>query len=200
MSSTTGGDMENTKTQGREIGYARVSKTEQHLDLQLEALKKHRVIRIFTDKQSGTRFDRKEFLAALDYLNAGDTLVVWKLDRLGRSLKQLIETVENLQERSINLISLTEHIDTTTATGKLFFQFIAMLAEFERNLISERTKAGLEAARSRGRIGGRPKVKATDTKVIIAKQLHANNTSIKTILKTLNIKKSTLYRYLKMSE
>ena len=192
--------MEDTIAQGREIGYARVSKTEQHLALQLDALKKRGVIRIFTDKQSGTRFDRKEFLAALDYLNKGDTIVVWKLVRLGRSLKQLIETVENLHERNINLVSLTEHIDTTTATGKLFFQFIAMLAEFERNLISERTKAGLEAARARGRVGGRPKVRATDTKVIIAKQLHASNTPIKTILKTLNIKKSTLYRYLNLPE
>jgi DNA invertase Pin-like site-specific DNA recombinase len=191
--------LKNTTTKGREIGYARVSKTEQHLALQLDALKNRRVIRIFTDKQTGTRFDRKEFLAAMDYLNEGDTLVVWKLDRLGRSLKQLIETVENLQKRKINLVSLTEHIDTTTATGKLFFQFIAMLAEFERNLISERTKAGLEAARARGRVGGRPKVKVTDTKVIIAKQLHASNTPINTILKTLNIKKSTLYRYLNMS-
>lgn len=192
--------MEDTIAQGREIGYARVSKTEQHLALQLDALKKRGVIRIFTDKQTGTRFDRKEFLAALEYLNKGDTLVVWKLDRLGRSLKQLIETIENLQERTINLISLTEHIDTTTATGKLFFQFIAMLAEFERNLISERTKAGLESARARGRVGGRPKVRATDTKVVIAKQLHANNTPIKAILKTLNIKKSTLYSYLNLSE
>jgi DNA invertase Pin-like site-specific DNA recombinase len=192
--------LKKTTTQGREIGYARVSKTEQQLALQLDALKERRVIRIFTDKQTGTRFDRKEFLAALDYLNEGDTLVVWKLDWLGRSLKQLIETVENLQKRNINLVSLTEHIDTTTATGKLFFQFIALLAEFERNLISERTKAGLEAARARGRVGGRPMVKVTDTKVIIAKQLHASNTPIKTILKTLNIKKSTLYRYLNMSE
>jgi DNA invertase Pin-like site-specific DNA recombinase len=200
MYSTPGEYIMDSTIQGREIGYARVSKTEQHLALQLDALKNRRVIRIFTDKQTGTRFDRKEFLAALDYLNAGDTLVVWKLDRLGRSLKQLIETVESLQKRKINLVSLTEHIDTTTATGKLFFQFIAMLAEFERNLISERTKAGLEAARARGRVGGRPKVKATDTKVVIAKQLHASNTPIKTILKTLNIKKSTLYRYLNMSE
>src|SRR6266567_7058808 len=182
----------------QEIGYARVSKTEQHLALQLDALKKRGVIRVFTDKQTGTRFDRVEFLKVLDYLNSRDTLVVWKLDRLGRSLKQLIETVEDLQKRTINLISLTQHIDTTTATGKLFFQFIAMLAEFERNLISERTKAGLEAARARGHVGGRPKVKPTETKVVIAKQLHATNTPIKTILKTLNIKKSTLYRYLSM--
>src|SRR6266567_2152914 len=149
------------------IGYARVSKTEQHLGLQVDALKKYGCIRLFTDKQTGTRFDRKELLAALDYLNEGDTLVVWRLDRLGRSLKQLIETAENLQKRTINLVSLTEHIDTTTATGKLFFQFIAMLAEFERNLISERTKAGLDAARARGHVGGRPKVKATESKVVI---------------------------------
>src|SRR6266700_5026941 len=190
--------MKDTTIQGREIGYARVSKTEQHLVLQLDALKKRRVIRIFTDKLTGTRFDRKEFLAALAYLNEGDTLVVWKLDRLGRSLNELIETVENLQKRNVALVSLTEHIDTTTATGKLFLQFIAMLAEFERNLISERTKAGLAAARARGRVGGRPPVKPTDTKVVIAKQLHANNTPIPAILKTLNIRRSTFYRYLKM--
>src|SRR6266571_3440962 len=173
--------MKDNTTQGREIGYARVSKTEQHLALQLDALKKRRVIRIFTDKQTGTRFDRKEFIAALDYLNAGDTLVVWKLDRLGRSLKQLIETVENLQKRNINLVSLTEHINTTTATGKLFFQFIAMLAEFERNLISERTKAGLDAARARGRVGGRPKLQPTDDKILVAKQMYESQTPIKTI-------------------
>ena len=105
--------MTDTSGQGRNIGYARVSKEEQNLSLQLDALKKYGVIRVFTDKQTGTRFDRKEFLAALAYLNDGDTLVVWKLDRLGRSLKELIETVENLQKRSIALVSLTEHIDTT---------------------------------------------------------------------------------------
>src|SRR5947209_12331408 len=196
--STAESQMTEISNQGRSIGYARVSKEEQHLGLQVDALKKHGVIRIFTDKQTGTRFDRKEFLAALEYVNPGDTLVVWKLDRLGRSLKQLIETVENLQKRNIHLVSLTEHIDTTTATGKLFLQFMAMLAEFERNLISERTKAGLAAARARGRVGGRPSIKPTDTKIVIAKQLHANNTPIPTILKTLNIKKSTFYRYLKM--
>jgi DNA invertase Pin-like site-specific DNA recombinase len=115
-------------------------------------------------------------------------------------LKQLIETVEHLHKRQVNLVSLTEHIDTTTATGRLFFQCIAMLAEYERNLISERTKAGLEAARARGRVGGRPRMKPTDTEVVVAKQLHASNTPLHTILKTLNIKKSTFYRYLKMSE
>ena len=156
-------------------------------------------MRVFTDKQTGIRFDRKEFLAALDYLNEGDTLVVWKLDRLGRSLKQLIETLEKLKERKINLVSLTEDVNTTTATGVLFFQFIAMLAEFECNIISERTKAGLEAARARGRKGGRPKLKPDGTGIAIAKQLHAsNNNSVKEICRTLHISKATLYRYLKM--
>ncbi len=124
--------------------------------------------------------------------------MVWKLDRLGLSLKELIETVENLQKRNIALVSLTEPIDTTNAAGKLFLQFLAILAEFERNLMSERTKAGLAAARARGRVGGRPPIKPTDTKVVIVKQLHANNTPDPTILKTLSIKKSTFYRYLQM--
>jgi DNA invertase Pin-like site-specific DNA recombinase len=104
------------------IGYTRVSKVEQHLGLQIDALKKYGCIRLFTNKQTGTRFDRKELLAALDYVNEGDTLVVWKLDRLGRSLKQLIETVEKLKAWKINLVSLIEHIDTTTTTGLLYEQ------------------------------------------------------------------------------
>lgn len=183
----------------QEIGYARVSKTEQHLALQIDALKKRGVARIFTDKQTGVRFDRKEFLAAMEYLNEGDTLIVWKLDRLGRSLKQLIETLERLKQRHIHLVSLTEEVNTSTPTGMLFFQLIAMLAEFEHNLISERTKAGLEAARARGRKGGRPKLKADDIKITIAKQLHASNsTKITDICHTLHISKATLYRYLKM--
>ena len=170
-----------------------------HLALQLDALKKRGVARVFTDKQTGVRFDRKEFLAAMEYLNEGDTLVVWKLDRLGRSLQQLIETLERLKKRSIHLVSLTEEVNTSTPTGMLFFQLIAMLAEFEHNLISERTKAGLEAARARGRTGGRPKLKADAIKIAIAKQLHAsNNTKIKDICHTLHISKATLYRYLKM--
>ena len=183
----------------QEIGYARVSKTEQHLALQLDALKKRGVVRVFTDKQIGVRFDRKAFLAAIEYLNEGDTLVVWKLDRLGRSLQQLIETLERLKKRNINLVSLTEDVNTSTPTGMLFFQLIAMLAEFEHNIISERTKAGLEAARARGRTGGRPKLKADDIKIAIAKQLHASNsTTVKENCHTLHISKATLYRYLKM--
>ena len=140
------------------IPYSFTISTEQDISLQIDALKKYGCVRIFTDTQPGTRFDRKEFLAALDYLNEGDTLAVWKLDRLGRSVKQLIETVEKLKKRRINLISLTENLGTTTATGMMFFQLIAILAEFERNIISERTKAGLDAAQERGHFGGRPPV------------------------------------------
>jgi len=121
------------------------------------------------------------------------------LDRLGRSLQQLIESLERLKKRNIHLVSLTEEVNTSTPTGMLFFQLSAMLAEFEHNLISERTKAGLEAARARGRTGGRPKLKADAIKIAIAKQLHAsNNTKIKDICHTLHISKATLYRYLKM--
>ena len=108
----------------QEIGYARVSKTEQHLALQVDALKKRGVVRVFTDKQTGIRFDRKAFLAAIAYLNEGDTLVVWKLDRLGRSLQKLIETLEKLKKRNIHLLPLTEDVYTSTPTGMLFFQFL----------------------------------------------------------------------------
>lgn len=111
----------------QEIGYARVSKTEQHLALQFDALKKRGVVRIFTDKQTGVRFDRKAFLAAMEYLNEGDTLVVWKLDRLGRSLKQLIETLENLKKRNMHLVSLTEDVNTSSPSGMLFFSLLRCL-------------------------------------------------------------------------
>ena len=156
-------------------------------------------MRVFTDKQNGFRFDRKAFLAAIEYLNKGDTLVVWKLDRLGRSLQQFIETLEKLKKRNINLVPLTEDVNTSTPTGMLFFQLIAMLAEFEHNSISERIKAGLEAARARGRKGRRPKLKTDAIKIAITKQLHTSNTSsIQEICHTLHISKATLYRYLKM--
>jgi DNA invertase Pin-like site-specific DNA recombinase len=138
-------------------------------------------------------------IRCLENLNEGDTLVVWKLDRLGRSLQQLIETLEKLKKRNIHGVSLTEDVNTSTPTGMLFFQLIAMLAEFEPNIISERTKAGLEAARARGRTGGRPKLKPDNIKIAIAKQLHASHsTKVKEICHTLHISKATLYRYLKM--
>ncbi len=150
-----------------QIGYARLSKTEQNLDLPRDALKKagcHEK-HIFTDKITGTKAERTGLTQALAQLREGDTFVVWRLDRLGRSLKHLIETVTKLQAQHIAFQSITENIDTSTATGKLVFHLFGALAEFERNLIRERTLAGLEAARARGRLGGRPALKPLSPKV-----------------------------------
>lgn len=183
------------------IGYARVSKTEQNLDLQRDALKKAgcRENHIFTDKITGTKAERTGLTQALSHLREGDTLVVWRLDRLGRSLKHLIETVTNLQAQHIAFQSITENIDTSTATGQLVFHIFGALAEFERNLIRERTLAGLEAARARGRLGGRPEIKLSSPKVAMAQKLYADKTnSIVDICKTLNISRATLYRYVKV--
>ena len=136
--------------------------------------------------------------AGVTHLREGDTFVVWRLDRLGRSLKHLIETITTLQVQGIGFKSLTENIDTSTATGQLVFHIFGALAEFERNLIKERTVAGLEAARSRGRRGGRPKLKTSASKVVMAKKLYADKSnSIVDIQKTLGISKTTLYRYVK---
>jgi DNA invertase Pin-like site-specific DNA recombinase len=139
------------------IGYARVSSQEQILDLQLDALLEAGCDQIFSDKISGTKEIKPEFERLLTFARKGDTLVIWKLDRLGRSTKQLIDLVELLSKKEINLLSLNDPIDTTTPSGILIFQIFCALAEHERNLIIERTMAGLEAARSRGRNGGRPK-------------------------------------------
>src|ERR671918_884190 len=139
------------------IGYARVSTQDQTLHLQQDALTKAGCSKIFTDTASGPKAERKGLEEALSYIRGGDTLVVWRLDRLGRSLRDLIATMTMLDERKIGFKSLTENIDTTTSGGKLIFHIFGALAEFERNLIRERTNAGLTAARARGRIGGRPK-------------------------------------------
>jgi DNA invertase Pin-like site-specific DNA recombinase len=182
------------------IGYARVSKNEQNLDLQLDAFKKAGVSdkHVFTDKITGTKAERKGLEQALTHLRDGDTLVVWRLDRLGRSLKHLIETVNALRVQHIAFQSITENIDTATATGQLVFHIFGALAEFERNLIKERTIAGLEAARVRGRKGGRPKLKTSSSRVTMARKLYADKTNtIPDICKTLNISRATLYRYLK---
>src|SRR6266849_2933432 len=157
------------------IGYARVSTHEQNLDLQLDALKAAGCGKIFTDKISTLKEERKGLLEALEYVRPGDVLVVWKLDRLGRTLKQLIELVALFNQMGIGFKSLKETIDTTTSTGKLVFHFFAALAEIERDIIHERTRAGLEAARARGRSGGRPKIQDTATKRIApAKSLYAD--------------------------
>ena len=182
------------------IGYARVSTNEQNLALQRDALLKAGVSpkHLVTDKIAGTKQARPGLVAALSHLREGDTFVVWRLDRLGRSLKHLIETVTALQKQRIGFKSITENIDTATATGQLVFHLFGALAEFERNLITERTMAGLEAARARGRTGGRPKLNLSRSKVAMAKQLYADQTnSIKDICRTLQISRATLYRYLK---
>jgi DNA invertase Pin-like site-specific DNA recombinase len=181
------------------IGYARVSTDEQNLDLQRDALLKAGVSYkdIYTDKVTGVKADRPGLTQAISHLRKGDTLVVWRLDRLGRSLKHLIETVTALKEQGISFKSLTENIDTSTATGTLVFQIFGALAEFERNLIKERTVAGLEAARVRGRKGGRPPRNPNSDRVAFAKRLYRESKmSIPDLLKTLNISKSTLYRWL----
>src|SRR5215217_6283659 len=139
------------------IGYARVSTHEQTLDLQRDALLKAGCEKIFTDTVSGTKAERKGLSEALSHLREGDTLVVWRLDRLGRSLRHLIDTITAIDERGVGFKSLTENIDTTTSGGKLVFHIFGALAEFEREIIRERTQAGLASARSRGKVGGRPK-------------------------------------------
>jgi len=181
------------------IGYARVSTDEQNLDLQRDALLKAGVAAkdLYTDKVTGVTSERPGLQAALTHLREGDTLIVWRLDRLGRSLKHLIETVTILKEQGVAFRSLTENIDTATATGNLVFQIFGALAEFERNLIKERTIAGLEAARMRGRKGGRPRRDPSSGRVALAKRLYRDRTiSIPEILKTLNVSKATLYRWL----
>jgi DNA invertase Pin-like site-specific DNA recombinase len=182
------------------IGYARVSTNEQNLDLQLDAFKQAGIStkNLYTDKVTGTKHERPGLEAALSHLREGDTFVVWRLDRLGRSLKHLIEIVTALQQQNIAFKSMTENIDTSTATGQLVFHIFGALAEFERNLIKERTMAGLEAARARGRKGGRPKLNPASGKVAMARKLYADKTdSIADICKTLHISRATLYRYLK---
>jgi DNA invertase Pin-like site-specific DNA recombinase len=183
------------------IGYARVSTNEQNLDLQRDALLGAGCTpsNIFTDKITGTKAERRGLEQALGRLRAGDTLVVWRLDRLGRSLKHLIETVTELAERSVAFRSITENIDTSTVTGQLVFHIFWALAEFERNLIRERTMAGLQAARARGRRGGRPSLDSRSSKVAMAKRLYADkDTSVEEICRTLGISRATLFRYVKM--
>src|SRR4051812_711843 len=179
------------------IGYARISTQDQNLDLQRDALQKAGCEQIYTDQVSGTKATRPGLTEALSHLRAGDTLVVWRLDRLGRSLRHLIDTVTDLQERGIGFKSIQESIDTTTSGGKLVFHIFGALAEFEREIIRERTQAGLHAARARGRSGGRPK-KLTNKKAAMARQLYQDRThSIDEICKILGISRTTFYRYMK---
>jgi DNA invertase Pin-like site-specific DNA recombinase len=178
------------------VGYARVSTQDQNPALQLDALKAAGCEKLFVEKASGAQRDRPELLAALDYLRARDSLVVWKLDRLARSLKQLIETVELLESRSIGLRSLTEAIDTTTAGGKLVFHVFGALAEFERSIIRERTKAGLDAARARGKKGGRPPALVAKDLAAAKAMLSDPDITMEEVAKRLKVAPSTLYRHM----
>jgi DNA invertase Pin-like site-specific DNA recombinase len=181
------------------IGYARVSTHEQTLNLQQDALQKAGCNKIFTDTASGAKTERVGLEEALNYVRKGDTLVVWRLDRLGRSLPHLIATMTDLENRGIGFKSLTENIDTTTSGGKLIFHIFGALAEFERNLIRERTQAGLTAARARGKTGGRPKV-LTGRKLSIAQDLYDRRHPIAEILQTLKVSKATFYRSIKTGD
>jgi DNA invertase Pin-like site-specific DNA recombinase len=178
------------------IGYARVSTQDQNPELQLDALNAAGCEKVFTEKASGAQRDRPQLKSALDYIRKGDTLVVWKLDRLARSLKQLIETIEDLEQRKIGFKSLTESIDTTTAGGKLIFHIFGGLAEFERSIIRERTNAGLQAARERGRTGGRPPA-LSDKDLKEAKVLlSAPDITVDQVARRLGVAPSTLYRHI----
>ena len=182
------------------IGYARVSTHEQNLDLQLDALKAAGCERIFEDKVSGSKAERPGLETAKMALRAGDTLVVWRLDRLGRSLKHLIEVVTEFSDMGVGFQSLTENLDTTTNGGRLLFHVFGALAEFERGIIQERTKAGLSAARARGRVGGRPK-KLTDKEIAKARRLLSDpEQKVTDVAKYLRVSRATLYRALKESD
>lgn len=178
------------------IGYARVSGNHQNLDMQLDALTRADCIQIFQEKVTGKRADRPELDKMLEMLRSGDRVVVYKLDRIGRSLKHLIELVEHFNEIGVEFVSLHENIDTSTPTGRLFFHIMAALAEFEREMIVERTSTGLAAARARGKNGGRPRI---DKKQIDkALKLYDSKThSIAEIVKLTGISHQTLYRYIK---
>jgi DNA invertase Pin-like site-specific DNA recombinase len=181
---------------GYKIGYARVSTLDQNLALQQDALKEAGCEKIFIEQMSGSVTDRPALREALDYARSGDTLIVWKLDRLARSMKQLIETIEKLRLGGIGFQSLTEAIDTTTAQGVLVFHMFSALAEFERALIRERTRAGLAAAKRAGRTGGRP-AKLTEEDLDVARTLLANtDITVGDVAGRLGVSPATLYRYI----
>ena len=176
------------------IGYARVSTTDQTHALQTDALNAAGCSRIFQDTISGAKFERKGLESLLEYAREGDTVVVWRLDRLGRSLKDLIEIVQALEARSIGFRSLTESIDTTTPGGKLIFHVFGALAEFEREIIKQGVNAGLASARERGRIGGRPKA-ATPAKITAVEAMRAaGGSSVDEICKAVGISRATYFR------
>lgn len=177
------------------VGYARVSTSDQDPELQTVALKKAGCKKIFEETASGAQRDRPQLAAALDYMREGDTLVVWRLDRLARSLKQLIDTVETFDQRGTNLHSLNEKIDTGTPSGRLVFHVFGALAEFERGLIRERTIAGLAAARANGRVGGRPKSLDARRMKAAKAMLAAGTLTVAEVAKQVGVSPATLYRH-----
>ncbi len=177
------------------IGYARVSTEDPHLDLQHDALREAGCNKTFDDKKSGANGDRPGLIAALEYARAGDQLVVWRLDRLGRSLPDLIALVRQLDDKGVQLRSVTEGIDTSTINGKLTFHLFAALAEFERALVRERTRAGLEAARARGRMGGRKHRLSPDKRRHAVELYRAKDKTVRDICTLMGISKPTLYAY-----
>lgn len=182
------------------VGYARISTGLQNLDLQTDSLTQYGYEKTFTDQGSGTKAKRQGLLDALKFLREGDTLVVWRLDRLGRTLADLISLVNSLNDRKITLISIMENItmDKSSPIGQLMFHLFAAFAEFERNLILERTAAGREAARARGRAGGRPE-KFSPKEITLIRTLADNHTPIKSIAEQFNVSRTTIYRYLQKS-
>lgn len=183
------------------LGYARVSTEEQKVDLQYDALKSAGCVEIYSDKMSGAKFARPGLSKLIEYARSGDTIVVWKLDRLGRSLKDLVATIQSFIDKGIFFQSLHENIDTTSPSGKLIFHIFASLAEFERDIIRERTNAGLKAARARGRVGGRPKgisPQAETTSYAAYSLYQQGQLSVRDICAKLNISLRTLYKYIKL--
>jgi DNA invertase Pin-like site-specific DNA recombinase len=178
------------------LGYARVSTADQTADSQVDELRAAGAERVFIDKASGKLDGRPQLHEVLDRLLQGDTLMVWRLDRLGRSLRHLIDTVNDLADRRVGFRSLTESIDTTTPAGRLVFHLFASLAEFEASLVRERTMSGLAAARARGRNGGRPR-SLTPDKLAVAQQLYDSRTkTIQQIADVVGVGRTTLYRHL----
>ncbi len=178
------------------IGYARISTHDQNLGLQEDALKNADCKEIFQDIASGTKTERPGLEEAMAYLREGDTLIVWKLDRLGRSIQHLIQTIKLLSERKIGFKSLQESIDTTTSGGKLIFHIFSALAEFERDLITERTQAGLEAARARGRLGGRPPLLDNRQITRMIEMYDEGKNTVAEICKIYSISRPSFYNYL----
>lgn len=187
--------MADSSPKGYRLGYARVSTLEQDPALRHDALKAAGVERIFTDQASGALTERPQLTALLEQLRPGDTLVVWRLDRLGRSMSHLIQTVTALEERRVGFASLTEAIDTTTSAGRLLFGVLASLAAFERDLIRERTMAGLAAARARGKVGGRPSSMTADKREV-ARRMLAEGRPKSVVAATIGVSRATLYAHL----